>query len=494
MENEIIIYYDESEHSRKINNNTISNENYYDDFIGSYVKIRNSKISKFNEDYITFENKYSERKSKGELKSTTIKKRFLKYGFASTNRDNISIINDLLDIISEVEVLITLTSKVEYLANQILVNYENDIMIDADALKYTLAKSINIYKPIEVITSIENKDEDLITKLINFYKNRILLNQKNILLKKQENNTFKQLLMVLLEVNTNVKLDWEYNETFELLKNEMIKDNDKYSLILDKEGTGKTLSTAEQCGIKNVKEDDSCNQYGLRCADMIAGIIGKLLKAIDSNINEISYDEKLERKLLSKEFFNMNENQYKLYLKLYKLIKMGNLKILSTSYYKDSLIILKTLINYIASYNEFSKFKLKNQEEHKNLFDKKVMQEIYEYIKMMPNKLPLIEVDLSEDYHIGNHGEKIYKNINRHDYLDLSKSEQIYHVLNVGIRPNGDATITIEIGNKAKCFRLPNKMKNWAMEKVILANTGVNLFPAKINFVNLKDKIRIEIQ
>ena len=35
----IIYYYDESEHSRKINKNTINSENFYDNFIFSIIEL-----------------------------------------------------------------------------------------------------------------------------------------------------------------------------------------------------------------------------------------------------------------------------------------------------------------------------------------------------------------------------------------------------------------------------------------------------------------------
>ena len=65
-------YYDESEHSRKINLNTVNNKEYYDNFIAAFVGWRSENENLIFEKYVKFEEKYNDRKSKGELKSQTL--------------------------------------------------------------------------------------------------------------------------------------------------------------------------------------------------------------------------------------------------------------------------------------------------------------------------------------------------------------------------------------------------------------------------------------
>ena len=76
-------YYDESEHSRKINHKTITAENYSDSFIAVIVGWLSENQASLYERYGTFEEKYQHRQSDGELKSNTIKQSQLKSGFAS---------------------------------------------------------------------------------------------------------------------------------------------------------------------------------------------------------------------------------------------------------------------------------------------------------------------------------------------------------------------------------------------------------------------------
>ncbi len=495
MGNNTIIYYDESEHSRMINQRTLESQNYYDNFIGSYIKVSDKNLLDFEKAYSSFEKKYEQRSGGGELKSTTIKNKQLKFGFASSNKDTLIFISDFLDVIknTNTEVLVTLTSKIDYLANQILVNYKNSIMMDADAIRYTFAKSIDQYKPADVIEAIENQDDSLIEKLITFYEELIEKNKENLTLKEKENAAFEQLLVILFDVNTDIKLQWEYDTTFECVNKLMIPNQDTNLLVLDEEGTGRSIESALRAGIKNVIEDNSMNLLGLRCADMMAGVITKLLKAIHNDINDFSYYEKMERKTLSANYFDLNQEQYQLYMKLARLSTGKKINLIATGFFKDSLLELETLLNYISSYTTFSEFQKKDKSEHEYLFDIALMNAIGRYLEMMHNKLPFTEVDLSKEFFIGNSGQKIYKDINKHQYLDLTQEKQTYYVLNVGITNEGQPTITVKVNECIECFRLPNQMSDWVLTCIGFANAGNNLFPSNTLFTKINDEIFVDV-
>ena len=85
-------YYDESEHSRRITQNTIQNENYYDNFVTVIVGWKEGNEQEVFRKYMEFEKKYGDG---NELKSTIIKPKQLEYGFASLNKRNVQLINDL---------------------------------------------------------------------------------------------------------------------------------------------------------------------------------------------------------------------------------------------------------------------------------------------------------------------------------------------------------------------------------------------------------------
>ena len=60
---------DESAHSRVINLSTVTGETYYDGFLAAIIGWRSEHETAFEQRYHAFEEKYADRKKKGELKS-----------------------------------------------------------------------------------------------------------------------------------------------------------------------------------------------------------------------------------------------------------------------------------------------------------------------------------------------------------------------------------------------------------------------------------------
>ena len=270
-------YYDESEHSRRITQNTIQNENYYDNFVTVIVGWKEGNEQEVFRKYMEFEKKYGDG---NELKSTIIKPKQLEYGFASLNKRNVQLINDLLSIFDEnTKLYFCVASKVEYIILQLFSGYKNDLAINADAIKYSITKAIMTYHPDDVIECIYNYPERLVPILKNFFRNRIEINKNYLPLKGRENESFRQILLVLDDINEEFKINWNYHTSY--LGEESIGN---YELLLDKEGAAKedsnTIKAARNSKITNVKEADSKSNCGLRMADMMAGLIAKLLKSL----------------------------------------------------------------------------------------------------------------------------------------------------------------------------------------------------------------------
>lgn len=91
-----LFFYDETEHSRKINLTTINANNYYDNFSSAIVGWNEKDDEIICKHYIEFENKYEARKRNGELKSSTFKTKDLELGFASLNQHKIGFYEDFL--------------------------------------------------------------------------------------------------------------------------------------------------------------------------------------------------------------------------------------------------------------------------------------------------------------------------------------------------------------------------------------------------------------
>ena len=129
-------YYDESEHSRKINYDTINSNNYYDNFVTMIVGWSDEEANILQR-YATFENKYADRKDhNGEIKSTMLKQKQFKYGFASLNKQNAQVVNDFLSLFDkDTHIYFSVSSKIEYLVLQIFRKYRNGFLF---SIVYTI--------------------------------------------------------------------------------------------------------------------------------------------------------------------------------------------------------------------------------------------------------------------------------------------------------------------------------------------------------------------
>ena len=165
-------YYDESEHSRKINYNTVTAPNYYDNFVTVIAGWSKEKEEQVFKKYENFENKYADRKGGNEeLKSTTLKQKQFRFGFASLNKANVQLIMDFLSIFDEsAKLYFSVASKIEYLVLQLFIDYQNNCFIDADEIKYSITKALVMYRPQNVIKCIYDNPEEFVAELKIFFK------------------------------------------------------------------------------------------------------------------------------------------------------------------------------------------------------------------------------------------------------------------------------------------------------------------------------------
>ena len=68
-----------------------------------------------------------------------------KYGFASLNKPNAQFVNDFLSLFDEeIHIYFSVSSKIEYLMLQVFQGYENSFLFDADFMKYSITKALDI--------------------------------------------------------------------------------------------------------------------------------------------------------------------------------------------------------------------------------------------------------------------------------------------------------------------------------------------------------------
>lgn len=479
-------YYDESEHSRVINLSTITGETYYDNFLTAIVGWDSDKEAEIKQKYLAFEEKYAERKRKGELKSDTFKGNQFTYGFASFNKPNVEMLNDLLSIINDdFFIYLFVANKIEYVIIQIFKNYENSLFVDMDSVRYSIVKAILTYRPIEVINNIYAEPERFVSSLIDFFNKRIEHNKKNITLKETENNAFEIILMVLQDVEPPISINWDYHMSFvgfaSLLKSKRIDD---YNLTIDKEGNSKTLDAAVEVGIANCTEVDSKEHFGLRIADMLAGIVGKIMKSLYHSLKNENNNATVSKTLLDKAWFKLSEEQLCLYKKLYHiLLEINNdwYKI-NAGNYSDDLISLLALLDYMNHFKSAGDIQ-KDFDMHPEYCNACMCSRLEEHFNRIHSKLSVEPVvPETDEYFRNNKGAKVYFDGNKQPELMIEEGQNKYLVLSVGIDKGGSPLATIASEPENKCFKLPEQLSEWAMTVIGMANIGENLFPSEVVF------------
>lgn len=489
-------YYDESEHSRKINYETVSALNYYDNFVTMIVGWVAGNTDVLQR-HAAFEEKYADRKDRnGELKSTTLQQKRFKCGFASMNKQNVQFLDDFLSLFDEnIYIYFSVSSKIEYLVLQLFEGYHNSPLVDADLMKYSIIKTLVVYRPKEIIKCIYEDPKVFLEQLKTFFRGRIEKNKSNPKLKQAETNAFQELLVVLDEISEAPELNWDYHMPFDGFKRYMQEKNiQEYTLIIDKEGKededSKTIKAAREIGLDNATEANSMEYQGLRIADMLAGIIAKLLKALCDSLHYRSADDGTNKKILDIGWFKLNEGQLNLYKKLYKIICEWQPAWYKSfaGIYSDDLVVFNALLNFMNHFESAEKIQadIEMQGEYLNAFACEQLAKCFELRRCKLPFEPVIPFD--EESYLNQRGGKVYFDSRKQPLLQLHDGSQTFDVLSVGVDQGMTPSVTVLQNGKPECYRLPNDLSEWACSMVGMAAMGMNLFPNKVTFSNIDGK------
>ena len=494
-------YYDETEHSRKINYSTVSAENYYDNFVTMIVGWSSEK-NEILQRYAAFEEKYADRKDRnGEIKSTMFQQKQFRHGFASLNKQNVQFLSDFLSLINEdIHIYFSVSSKIEYLVLQLFQEYRNSFLIDADLMKYSITKALVMYRPKEIIKCLYESPEDFLAQLKQFFRNRIEYNENNPELKQAETRAFREILLVLDDISGVPVLDWDYHMSFDGFKKYLGEKNiHEYSLIIDKEGEkdeeSKTLKSAREIGLNNSGEAGSTEYPGLRIADMMAGIICKLLKGLCDSLRYQSLGESTNKKILDTNWFRLSETKLQLYKKLYRIICVWQ-PAWYKSYsgiYSDDLVVFNALLNFMNHFDSVEQIRadIDIQGEYFNAF---ACEQLARYFNQRRVKLPVEPlISFDEESFLNQRGGKVYFDSRKQLLMPLHAGHQTFEVLSVGVDQNLTPTVTVLKDGEPVCFRLPEELSEWAHSVVGMALMGTKLLPAKVVFSNINGRYYADI-
>lgn len=493
-------YYDESEHSRKINQKTIQASNFSNNFISVILGYSSEQRIDIEKRFNIFKEKYKSMLVNNELKSTSIK---FKNGFATITKHRMPFINDFLDLIDEdIFFYFSVLNKTEYIINQIFKNYDNNLLKDMDNLRYSICKAVSLYKPKRVIDAIYNEG-DIIKELKIFLQERIEANKVNMTLKARENDIFIEILEILVTYNKDFIVNWNYSTSFDGFKKYLIENNIRnYTLILDKEGneeeSSNTLIAARSVAINEVTEEDSKDHVGIQIADMLAGVIAKFIKTLEEDSQYKNIEEATNKKLLSKKWFLINKSQLALYKKMYVIVMWNNNSWFKTysGIYADNFIQFISLLVYFYNYESFEEYQKVDLELHTEQYNNLVCHTLEEHFSRMTSKLPITPIDENDGVFYNKKGAKCYIDWTKHEFLEIPKNKdgKTYKVLSVGFfgkmeQPN----LTVENNGKVDCYLLPMDLLDWTITCIGFSNMGEKLFPNKVNFCFINDNYYAEI-
>lgn len=444
--------------------------------------------------YRLFEKKYSRRVTNGEIKSTTIKQGQFERGFASLSKDAAAFIDDFLGLFDEkILIYISSFSKMEYIIRQVFAEYKNTLLLDMDLLKYSVTKAIIVYCPEEVISSLYGTPSEFIGSLKDFLRSRIEADRANTDLKSREIEQFELILLFLDNAAEVESFDWSYENPLIGLKFYIQeKSICKYSLVIDREA--RTAESAQNLGLDNVSEGESKELFALQMADMLAGIVAKLMKALAKAFEYHSAADTVKKNLLDEGWFKLTEERLGLYKSLYRVVMQLNnawYKVFS-GVYTDDLICFTTFLSFINSFSSVDELK-SNLQMMPEYFNTAACNELANHYIMVSNKLPIVPINSDNgEYFLNGCGTKEFFDIDRQPSFYIDGGARTCDVLSVGVR-NGKALVTIKEDAGAVCYVFPDDLFSWAEGLVALANRGMNLFPEEVTFTEVDGRLAADI-
>ena len=231
-------------------------------------------------------------------------------------------------------------------------------------------------------------------------------------------------------------------------------------------------------------------------ADMLAGLIAKMMKALSQSIHPKDPDS-ISKTLLPKQWFNINEKQLQLYKRFYHVVcELNNSWYKSfCSTYADDIISLVALLGFMNQFSSVDEIK-KDLDMQGEYFNSYVCQALNNYYSRIQNKLPIDPIsreELAKGFFYNQRGAKCYFDTEKQPLLPFPRQKNIYHVLSVGFDRNAVPLVTINQDGSPYCYRLPQELGGWAFNAVALANMGGNCFPAEVVFTKKRGQIFVDI-
>ena len=329
-------------------------------------------MGRFLEDYARLENETKNRLGLNkELKSTTFDTKNTKYGLKSLRRDCKTFYHDYFKLLIKHNILFQVgcISKTEIIMHRLLAYVKLPPFVIKSAFAYSFIKLIEVHRLDYLFTELLDNGKDNIktffTKTIKLL-NTLLSEIEGIEREEMEVIAIKSILFILSNSsyeNTGIiASDWNYDIVADAISRRIGETSYNCHVVIDEE-----QSTYEACQrfLIDSEQKNSKLSVGVRAVDMFVGIVGRIIKSFKNdrkepllkNTNQIKRELYVQKRLLSKEWFELNEETFILYKRIGSFFSSATYWSSFTLYYGDDIIMLFSLFNYINSYDSYSDYR-----------------------------------------------------------------------------------------------------------------------------------------
>ena len=402
-----VFYFDETFHDRKISAkpdgiiNTFGedkNDCYIGTFWGCQQKELQQTIDKLSDFETKHKNKFALSRDQ-ELKSQIIKPKNFQFGIKSFSHLTLEFYEDLFMLLQDIHPIIQIDaiSKVEIMLRSVFNCATLPPYVNSISFFYSLTKFFVLYQPKEVIAQMaivhdQKSAEQFRLKLIDTL-DMVVDATKNIQRKQEESHAFSQLSLILedtvFEKAFAPKVDFIYLQNFDGLSRLLNEKNiplKRVKVVIDREAN--TFSAAQQFHFGKTAQADSNNNIQLRLADQICGFLGKMFRALShdpslkeevlTDIHNINQKALEDKRLLSREWFEIDERRYALYVLVFKVL-IANCQeywTAMTASYSDQVSVFYSLLRYYSSYYSYEEYINIKSSEHIERFNSCCVQEL----------------------------------------------------------------------------------------------------------------------
>ena len=397
-------YFDESYHDRKIvikekGINTFS-KNLSDSYVGFFWGAKEDVVDEIIAEYLKIEEKHKKILGiEGEFKATSFSLKNYRSGIRTFNKECFNFYSDFFNLMNRNDIVIQydIISKIEFLIVKIFdLNLQRNrkviesFKISVQLFIYSLSKFMKVYYNDELIKAlyeVENLEtakefkELLIEQL-----STICQTIKGIERKEREYLAFNQLIAIIsllkIVISPEKQFNFSYIPNFEgftaLLRERNIKSK-FVDLYVDEEES--TFNVAKNYQFYKVTSLDSKENIGIRIADILSNFVGRFIYAIRNdknmledpviNLDDLKKNDLSTKRLLSDDWFDVSEEQFKIYYKAAKVFAINHQyywTLLTGHYYDDAIMFVELMkfFYYNRNYKSFIKHPLGLRKEYFN--------------------------------------------------------------------------------------------------------------------------------